>query len=92
MAKTKTKTRKKLIPQEPDSVYVLKIVLYMIIGAQWLRVTRGDLHIPIPIGLMIGVLFARMDRFQIDRKIEYAVLLVSMFIAFWLPLGLELVL
>lgn len=92
MAKTKIKTRKKLIPQEPDSVYVLKIVLYMIIGAQWLRITRGDLHIPIPIGLMIGVLFARMDRFQIDRKIEYAVLLVSMFIAFWLPLGLELVL
>lgn len=77
---------------EPDSIYILKIVLYLIIGAQWIRFTRGDMQIPIPIGFMVGVLFARLDRFQIDRKIEYAILLLSTFIGFWLPIGFEILL
>ncbi len=78
--------------QEPDAVYFLKLVLYLIIGSQWLRITRGSMQFPLPIGLLVGLCFTRMERFQIDRKIEYAVLLVSMFISFWLPLGLEIVL
>ena len=77
---------------QPDSVYILKLVLYLIIGSQWVRITRGDLHIPLPVGLIVGILFARLERFQIDRKIEYAFLILSMFIGFWLPLGLEIVL
>ncbi|MBA2279360.1 hypothetical protein H0V99_02895 [Candidatus Saccharibacteria bacterium] len=77
--------------KEPDSVYFLKLVLYLIIGAQWLRITKSGLQIPIPIGLIIGILFARTDHFQIDRKVEYAILLVAMFVGFWLPLGLEIV-
>lgn len=77
---------------QADSVYVLKLVLYLIIGSQWIRITRGDMQIPLPVGLVVGILFARLERFQIDRKIEYAILLLSMFIGFWLPLGLEIVL
>jgi hypothetical protein len=90
MAKSKTKSRVK-VTNEVDSVYFLKLVLYLILGSQWLRITRGSSQIPIPYGLIIGLAFAWHEHFQIDRKIEYAILLVAMFIGFWLPLGLEFV-
>ena len=74
--------------QKFDTAYLLKIVLYLIIGSQWLKiVTKGGANIPIPIGAIIGVIFASHDHFRIDRKIEYAVLLIAMFIGFWVPLG-----
>jgi hypothetical protein len=81
MAKRKAKNEK-------DSTYLLKLVLYLIVGSQWLKiVTKSGVQIPIPVGAIIGVMFAAHDHFQIDRKIEYAVLLVAMFIGFWIPLG-----
>ena len=86
MAKTKRKN------QELDSVYVLKLVMYLILGSQWIRITKGDTQFPLPYGFVIGLLFAAHDHFQIDRKVEYAILLLSMFVAFWLPIGLEIVL
>lgn len=88
MAKTKTAKRERRA--ELDSIYLLKLVLYLIIGAQWLRFVRPDgaSQVPVPIGLIIGVLFAMHDHFQIDRKIEYAVLLVAMFVGFWSQVGL----
>ena len=79
--------------QELDSVYLLKLVLYLVIGSQWLKiVTRSGVQIPIPVGAIVGILFASHDHFRIDRKIEYAVLLVAMFIGFWVPLGAVLTL
>lgn len=83
---------KKKQTQELDSVYVLKLVMYMILGTQWLRFTKGSTQFPLPYGLIIGLIFASHDHFQIDRKVEYALLLASTFIAFWLPLGFEIVL
>lgn len=88
------KTKKKSVAsnsKELDSVYILKLVLYMILGSQWIRITKSGTQYPIPIGLILGLLFASHDHFQIDRKIEYALLLAATFIAFWLPLGLEIV-
>jgi uncharacterized transporter YbjL len=76
---------------ELDSVYLLKLVLYMVVGAQWLKIeTKSGGQIPIPVGALIGVLFAAHEHFKIDRKIEYAVLLIAMFIGFWVPVGLVL--
>jgi len=89
MVKTKKKTKARP-KQELDSVYILKLVLYMILGSQWLRITKSSMQIPVPYGLMIGLLFAAHDHFQIDRKVEYALLLAATFISFWLPLGLEI--
>lgn len=86
MAKTKRKT------QELDSVYLLKLVMYLILGSQWIRITKGGSQFPLPYGFVVGLLFAAHDHFQIDRKVEYALLLLSMFVAFWLPVGLEIVL
>lgn len=86
------KNKKKKAPaKELDSVYVLKLVLYLILGTQWLRITKGNTQIPLPYGLVVGLLFAAHDHFKIDRKIEYAFLLASAFAAFWLPIGLEIV-
>jgi hypothetical protein len=93
MANKKSKTRSRKLYKgsaELDSVYLLKLVLYLIVGAQWIRLenTAGTTQIPIPIGLIIGFLFASHDHFKIDRKIEYAVLLVAMFVGFWSQVGI----
>ncbi len=84
MAKTKQKTSKSSF----ESAYFLKLTLYLILGSFWLRIGIGNWQLPIPTGLIIGLLLARNDRFKIDRKIEYAVLLIAMFIGFWTPLGI----
>lgn len=78
--------------RQDDNFYLLKLVLLLILGSQWIRLTKGSNTIPIPLGLIIGIIFARTEKFPIDRKIEYAILLLSAFIAFWLPIGLEIVL
>lgn len=88
MAKTKKKTAKQT--NELDSVYVLKLVMYLILGTLWLRVGHPENTIPLPVGLAIGIAFAMHDHFKIDRKIEYAVLLVAMLVGFWSQIGLIL--
>ncbi len=87
MSKAKPKKRVKL---EPDSAFLLKTVMYLIVGAQWIRVVNPSLtkEIPIPFGLVVGLLFAMHDHFRMDRKIEYAVLLVAMLVGFWSQTGI----
>lgn len=86
MAKKRAKRQNQT--QELDGVYFLKIVAYLILGSFWVRFVNGSspMEIPIPVGLISGVLLARHERLQIDRKIEYAILLMAMFIGFWLPM------
>lgn len=81
-------------PTELDSTYILKLVLYLILGSQWLYVvnTTGSWQIPLPLGLVIGLMFASHDHFRIDRKVEYAVLLVAAFVGYWAQVGLRFVL
>lgn len=86
----KAKKKKARTPIEPDSAFVLKMVMYLIVGAQWVRIVNPSLtkEIPLPAGLIIGLLFATHDHFQIDRKIEFAVLLVAMLVGFWSQTGI----
>jgi hypothetical protein len=90
MVKTKTKTaRRSSASSELDSVYLLKLLLYVLMGSVWIKLGHGDnLNIPIPIGLFIGLLFTGHEHFRIDRKIEYAVLLVAMLVGYFAPYGL----
>lgn len=89
MNKNKTKIYIRKKQSEPDSTYFLKLVMYLIIGSQWVRIeSLPDWSIPLPVGLLIGLYYASHEHFQMDRKIEYALLLVATFISFWLPLGL----
>lgn len=68
---------------EPDSVYFLKILLYFILGTIWVASTTGKRILPV--GLILGLLFAHKDHFRIDRKIEYAILLVAALISLFGP-------
>jgi len=81
MAKTKK--------SETDSLYFLKLVVYLILGSLWVKVTNGDtVQVPIPVGFMIGLVMAAHDHVQLDRKVGFAVLLVAMLIGFWVPIGI----
>lgn len=82
------KTKQKQVKAVSESQYFLKLVLFLIVGSFWVRIRINGIQIPIPAGLIIGLLLTRSERFKIDRKIEYAVLLIAMFIGFWTPLGL----
>ena len=101
MAKTNTLNKKsvskKKTNDERDSVYFLKLVFYVVIGAVWLRFDQplniGDGQLLIngfPIGLIIGLAFATQDHFRIDRKIEFAILVLMSIISFYLPLAIML--
>lgn len=81
---------KKQSKKELDGVFILKLVMYVILGSLWLKIHRNgsNLQIPIPIGLAIGLLFTRHEHFQIDRKIEYAVLIVATLFGLAAPYGL----
>ena len=86
---TKRVAKSKLSTNETDSVFFLKLVLYLILGSMWIKVThQNSLSLPVPVGLIIGLLFTAHEHFQIDRKIEYAVLLVAMLIGYFAPFGL----
>lgn len=86
MAKTK---KRKSEAQELDGVYLLKLALYVILGSMWVKVSHGSsLNVALPVGLIVGLIFASHEHFRIDRKIEYAVLLVAMLVGYFVPYGL----
>lgn len=70
-------------PTETDSAFFLKLVMYFIFGTFWIHIGSSEWVVPIPLGFMVGMLFATHDHFKIDRKIEYAVLVVAMFITYF---------
>lgn len=70
--------------KETDSAYILKLVMYLTLGSIWVHLDIQGNVLPLPIGLGLGLLFASHDHFKIDRKIEYAVIIVAMFIGYFL--------
>lgn len=82
----KSKAKKQNEPVEKDSVYFLKLVLFFILGSLWVQF--GDSNgLAIPVGLIFGVLLANHDHFAVDKKIEYAVLLVATILSYAVPVG-----
>lgn len=82
-------------PVQKDSVYFLKLVLYIIAGAMWLRFQQpieflGISINALPVGLVVGLLFVRHEKLQIDRKIEYAVLLIATVVSAIIGTGIVL--
>jgi hypothetical protein len=74
---------------ELDGVFVLKLLLYLLLGSMWFKISNGDsISVGLPVGFIIGLVFTSHEHFQIDRKIEYAVLLVAMLIGYFAPYGL----
>ena len=89
MAKQKRRAKK---ASESDSTYFLKLVLFFLLGTFWVRLLNVSFgpfgHLSLPLGLVLGLVFASHEHFQIDRKIEFAVLLAATFISFYLPVGI----
>ena len=86
----RTKKSVKPVANNFDGVFVFKMALYVILGSMWLKVTAsaGNLHVPLPVGVVIGLIFTTHEHFQVDRKIEYAVLVVAALFGFMAPYGL----
>lgn len=91
MAKKSKKIFKKSLKEVPekDSIYFLKLVLYFILGCLWIRI-GGESGFSIPVGLVLGILLASHEHFQIDRKVEYAILLIATVLSFIAPIGFVL--
>lgn len=90
MAKTKTKTIRSKAASGNDGAYLLKLVLYAVLGSLWLKIGHhsSSFAVPLPVGLIIGLIFTSHEQFRIDRKIEYAVLIVAALFGFMAPFGL----
>ncbi|OGL33164.1 hypothetical protein A3F64_02965 [Candidatus Saccharibacteria bacterium RIFCSPHIGHO2_12_FULL_42_8] len=85
----------KITEQETDSAFLLKVVMYIILASIWLKFdTPIDLGFTglygIPVGLFIGLIVASQDKFQIDRKIEYVLLIVMTIVTYFVPAGIVL--
>lgn len=92
----KKQTRKKKVQSvEADSAYFLKLVLYILLGATWIKfgvpIHLGMIQLNgAPIGMLFGIVLASHDHFAIDRKVEYAILVMMMVITYFLPAGIVL--
>ncbi len=81
--------------QETDSAFLLKVVMYIILASVWIKFqTPIDIGFTaiygIPVGLFIGLIVASQDKFQIDRKIEYVLLIVMTIVTYFVPAGIVL--
>lgn len=71
MAKT---VKKSAAAKESDNLYFLKILVYFVIGTVWIKYNG---YVVFPLGLIAGVIIAQHDHFAIDRKVEYAILIIA---------------
>lgn len=78
---------------ESDSTYFLKLVVFVLLGTLWLKFQQpvSWLGIPlngIPVGMLVGLLLVgRFEKYQSDRKIWYAILIVVTIICYFVPAG-----
>lgn len=79
---------------ESDGKYFLKLVLCVILGTLWLKFSAPVtfLGIPlggIPVGMLFGLLIvSKFEKFQYDRKIWYAILILVTITSYFLPAGI----
>jgi hypothetical protein len=79
---------------ETDSTYFLKLVVFVLLGTLWLKFSQpvswfGIALNGIPLGMLIGlVLVNKFEKYQSDRKIWYAILLVVTIICYFVPAGI----
>lgn len=61
---------------ESDFGFLIKSALYLILGSVW--ITWTDKRI-LPIGVLLGFFISKIEILRINRKIEYALLVVGAF-------------
>lgn len=65
---------KKRAAKESDDSYFLKLLVFFVLGTVWFKFNG---YIVFPAGLILGVILIHRDHLVIDRKVEYAMLLVA---------------
>lgn len=79
---------------ESDSTYFLKLVICVLLGTFWLKFAQplSVQGIPlggIPVGMLVGLLLVRQyEKYQSNRKIWYAILLVVTILSNFVPAGI----
>lgn len=69
--KPKTKLQKY---RESDFHLIVKLALYLVLGTFWVAVDNRRI---IPVGVIAGFFLSKTEFFRVNRKIEYALLLVG---------------
>lgn len=78
---------------EKDSVFFLKLVVFVVLGALWLRLKEpiplGPLEVQgLPVGLMIALLLVlKLEKYQFNRKIWYTALVLVAILSSFTPVG-----
>lgn len=81
---------------ETDSTYFLKLVVFVLLGTLWLKFQQpvSWMGLPlngIPLGMLVGLLLVgKFEKYQSDRKIWYAILIVVAIICYFVPAGIVL--
>lgn len=78
---------------ESDSMYLLKLTLYMLLATMWLKfgepfLIGGVVFRALPLGLLAGLLVVRMlEKHQLNRKILYAIVMTIGILTYFVPAG-----
>jgi hypothetical protein len=79
---------------ESDGEYLLKLIMCVLLGSFWLKFSQpfiwaGLTFNALPVGLVLGlIIMSQFERFQADRKIWYAVIIVVGIISYFVPAGI----
>ena len=77
--------------QRVYSHFFLKFVLFFILGLIWLRLGAavGPITV-IPVGLIVGLMFAYFEKFRIGRGIEILILVAAATFSYFADVGFSL--
>ena len=79
---------------ESDGQYLLKLVVIIILATIWVKfaspVYIGSFPFGgVPVGMFLGLmLVSKVDTFQYDKKIWYAILLIITILTYFVPAGI----
>lgn len=79
---------------ETDSTYFLKLVIFLLLGTLWLKFATPIevFGLPVnalPLGVVLGLLLVHVvEKYQFNRKIWYAVLLLVGVVSYFVPAGI----
>ena len=81
---------------ESDGTYFLKLIVCLLLGTLWLKfgapiIVGGVTVTGVPVGLLFGpLLISKFEKFQYNRKIWYAILILVTVVSYFLPMGIVL--
>lgn len=82
------------IIHESDGSYFLKLVIFIVLGAFWVKFVSPVAIGPVvlnglPFGLLIGLFVVwQFEKLQYNRKIWYAILVLATITSYFLPAGI----